>query len=258
MPMKTSLILAACLSLFSVTSWAFDAKGPVRETGFNMLGSRMNFSYWKDGCWDVEYRVPVARLAFSYHRESGIVETSSWGADGEWMKYALPSGWTVTFRGVLAEFDKEGREPVRFRLPAGNHVDKVVVDDVSGRAIIGTQTDNAAFLMQLLDLKTGKAVDVDLSPLENREDSDWPDSRPDEFTGHWIHQGGVWKTEDGKPGHAAGTPYMAGRVGDFFYTLYMTFSMDLRQAWPKEGGKAVLTVGKSCLEKEPYADFAGK
>ena len=218
----------------------------------------MSFSFWKDGYWEAEYKIPVARMTLSYCQESGIMETSYWGDGGEWVKYATPGGWTVTLHGTTAVFGKNGYECARFKLPDGNHVNKVVVDDASGRAIVGSQTDNATFLMQLFDLKTGKAVDVDLSPLEARVDSDWPDSRPDEFIGHWIRQGGVWRAEENKPGHAAGTPYMAGRVGDFRYTLYMTFTMNLRQPWPEEGGKAVLTVVKSTLEKEPAADFAGK
>lgn len=255
MLMKAFFILAACLSLFPITGWSFDADGPVRETGYDILGGRVRFSFWKDGYWEAEYRIDAFGITLACDNETGLVSYSG----DEWIKYAAPGGWTVTFRGSDAVFSKDGHEPVRFKVPNANPCGKIVVDDASGRALVGIQTDSATVLTKLFDLKTGKAVDVDVSPLENRIDSDWPKpQRTDEFIGHWIWQGGMWKAEEKKPGFATGTPYHAGRLGDFQYTLYITFSMDLRQPWPEEGGKAVLTVGKSRLEKEPYADFAGK
>lgn len=192
---------------------------------------------------------------------------SGWSADAAgaarpYYSGVLPGGWSVSFFGPQgvgstdrAVFLREGREVASFKLPSGNSLNKIVVDEPSGRVVIGIQTDNATFVLKMCDLKTGTAVDIDLSTLLHRLDEGFPASSPDEYVGHSVVQCGALKLEHGK---IAGAAVKSGTVGDFRYEVTVPFSIDVAQPWPEAGKKAVLTLEKAFTERTPDPDPAGK
>lgn len=174
------------------------------------------------------------------------------------ISYEIAGGWTVSFPGPQSThtaFFKDGREVARFKLPEGNPVGKMVVDDASGRAIVGIHTSNASFELNMLDLKTGRAVNIDLGPLNEKLAVEFPENGPEDYIGHWVLECGALTREEGRVG---GTCRHSGTAGDFSYDISIPFAIDIRQPWPKEGGKAVMTVQQASLKKRPDPHPSGK
>lgn len=193
-----------------------------------------------------------------------LLGPSGWSADPAVPYYSgvLPGGWSVSFFGPQlvdstdrVVFLREGREAASFKLPAGNSLNKIIMDEPSGRVVIGIQTDNATFVLKMCDLKTDKAVDIDMSTLLRRLDEDFPESFPDEYVGHSVVQCSALKPEHGK---VTGAAVKSGTVGDLRYDLTVPFSIDIAQPWPEAGSKAVMTLEKSSMERTPDPDPAGK
>lgn len=174
----------------------------------------------------------------------------------------LPGGWSISFFGPQlgdsmdkVVFLREGREAASFKLPSGNSLNKIIVDEPSGRVVIGIQTDNATFVLKMCDLKTGKAADIDMSVLLGRLAEDFPEAAPDDYVGHSVVQCGALKLEDGK---VMGTAVKSGTVGDLRYDLTVPFSINIAQPWPEAGRKAVMTLEESSMERTPDPDPVGK
>lgn len=190
--------------------------------------------------------------------------SSGWAAAPAVPYYSgvLPGGWSVSFFGLhlvgsmdRVVFLREGREVASFRLPSGNSLNKIVVDEPSGRVFIGIQTDNATFVLKMCDLKTDRVVDIDMSALLRRLAEDFPEASPDEYVGHSVVQCSALKLEHGK---ITGAAVKSGTVGELHYELTVPFSIDAAQPWPQAGRKAVMTLEESSMERSPDPDPVGK
>lgn len=107
----------------------------------------------------------------------------------------------------------------------------------------------------MCDLKTDKAVDIDMSSLLRRLAEDFPESSPDKYVGHSVVQGSALKLEHGK---ITGAVVKSGTVGDLRYDLAVPFSIDIAQPWTEAGSKAVMTLEESSMERTPDPNPAGK
>lgn len=188
------------------------------------------------------------------------VETS--GPPQPYYSHVLPGGWTVSFFGSQlvdstdeVVFCRKDREVARFKVPSGNSRGAIVVDEISGRVVMGIQMDGATFALKMCDLETNCTVDIDMSVLLGTIDAEFPEPGPDDYIGHCVVQRSALKLEDGK---VLGTARESGTLGDMHYDLYVPFSINIRQPWPEAGRKAVMTVGKASLEGTPDPDPAGK
>lgn len=254
--MKSTLALLVIFPLLSSTSRGFDDPNPWMTSEIPSLGGQMLISADRSGYWRVEYELPGNSILFSYDNGSCLLELCGENT----VTYIVPSGYSATFthNSPTVIWGGNGKETAPFQVPSGNRVQKIVVDEASMRAIIGTQTDNATFILQLFDLKNGNSADVDMTALSDTISKNWPHATPSDYVGHWVWQGGIIKPLPTKPGLAIGNPYMAGTLGNFHYTMHVPYFIDLRQPWPKKGEKAILTVGKTKLTSVPDPNPPGK